>query len=72
MSNLKVEFNLKSAFQLKQVQLNSLQINFSSEFSCDCLSAKDQKTDILLLMFSRKLGQKVCDGGEFKCGVGFN
>ena len=62
----KVPFNWN-----KSVQLKSLQLNFSSEFSCDCLSAKGQK-NILLFMFSRKFGQKVREGGEFKSEVGFN
>ena len=37
----------------------------------DCLSAKGQK-NILILMFSRKLGQKVFEGEEFKSEVIFN
>ena len=53
------------------VQLKSLQFNFSSEFICDCLSAKGKK-NTLLLMFFRKLDQRVFECREFESDVNFD
>ena len=75
----KVPFNWN-----KSVQLKSLQFNFSSEFSWSHFNSTFQvssvvivcqqkvKKNILLLMFFRKLGQKVCEGGQFESNVNFN
>ena len=57
MSKLKVEFNYSTIQLLLQL------FNYCPQ---------KVKKSILLSMFSRKLGQKVCEGGEFKSEARFN
>ena len=63
----------------KTVTINSYMSKLKVEFNystiastIQLLSAKRSKKNISLSMFSRKLGQKVCEGGEFKSEVLFN